>query len=87
MLTIRRVISNLWLAATPLVIILALVAALAAIGIASTIIAHVAGPEAADNFVAEIGTLFGMVVLFTPVAIAVFALISLARWFLAGNQG
>jgi hypothetical protein len=83
MLAIKRFICNAWLAATPLVIVLALVGALAAVAIVGQIIARVAGGEASDNFIANVGTLFGMLVLFAPLAIVVYALISIARWLLA----
>lgn len=79
-MAIRRLISNAWLAAPPLVILLAAVVAFALIDVASAIIARLAGTQASDNFVAEIMTLFGMLVLFTPLAIALYALVALARW-------
>ncbi|TPQ34184.1 hypothetical protein C2U70_17640 [Bradyrhizobium guangdongense] len=82
-MAIRRLISNAWLAAPPLVILLGLVAAFALIGVASAIIAHVAGVQASDNFIADIMTLLGMLVLFMPLAIAIYALVALARWISA----
>ncbi|MBR0715969.1 hypothetical protein [Bradyrhizobium liaoningense] len=85
-MTVRRLISNAWLAAPPLVILLATIAAFALIGIASVIIARIAGTQASGNFVADAMTLFGMLVLFTPVAIAVYALVALARWIVARKQ-
>lgn len=80
MLTIRRFISNSSLAATPLVILFAIVGLFALIGLASWIISAIAGPQAADNFVANVMTLFGMLVLFAPLAIMIYALVSLVRW-------
>lgn len=85
--TIRRFISNAWLAATPLVILFAIVAAFATIGLASEIIARVAGTQASENFVANVMTLFGMLALFTPLAIAIYALVLLARWLSARKRG
>ncbi len=86
MLAIKRFISNAWLAATPLMILLAIVGAFAAVAIVSQILSRVAGPQAADNFVANAGTLVGMLVLFTPLAIALYALVMLARWMLSRRQ-
>src|SRR5512139_3441841 len=54
MLTIRRFFSNAWLAATPLVILFAIVAAFATIGLASEIIARVAGTQTSENFIANV---------------------------------
>ncbi|MBR0828126.1 hypothetical protein JQ596_21555 [Bradyrhizobium manausense] len=82
-MTTRRLISNAWLAAPPLVMLLATVVAFTLIGLASAIIARIAGTQASDNFVADVMTLFGMLVLFTPLAIALYALVALARWMLA----
>ena len=75
-----------WLAATPLVILLALVAAGVMIAIASKIIEGLAGTQASENFVANTMTLFGMLVLVTPLAIAIYALVSLARWLIARRR-
>jgi hypothetical protein len=86
MLAIRRLISNMWLAATPLVILLALIAAGVAIAIASKVIEGLAGTQASENFVADTMTLFGMLVLFTPLAITIYALVSLARWLIARRR-
>jgi hypothetical protein len=86
MLAIRRFIINAWLAATPLAIMLALVAAFAIVAIISQIIARVASPEAWDNFVADAATLFGMAVLFAPLAILIYAMISITRWLLARKR-
>ncbi|GLR90447.1 hypothetical protein [Bradyrhizobium iriomotense] len=85
MLTIRRFVSTrfvstLWLAVTPLVILSAIVGVFALIGPASWIISTLAGPQAADNFVANVMTLFGMLVLFAPLAMMIYALVSLVRW-------
>ncbi|WFU44850.1 hypothetical protein QA640_21760 [Bradyrhizobium sp. CB82] len=52
----------------------------ALIGPAGWIISTVAGPQASDNFVANVMTLFGMPVLFAPLAILFYALVSLVRW-------
>jgi hypothetical protein len=76
----------MWLAATPLVILLALVTAGVVIAIASNIIEGLAGTQASENFVADVMTLFGLLVLFTPLAIAIYALVSLARWLIAGRR-
>ena len=86
MLANRRFIINAWLAATPLVIMLALVAAFAVVAIASQIIAHIAGSQASDNFVADVATLFGMAVLFAPLAVLIYAIIAIARWRLARKR-
>lgn len=85
--TIRRFVSNAWLAAAPLAILLAIVAAFVTIGLATAIIARVAGTETSENFFANVMTLFGMLVLFAPPAITVYALVSLARWLLARKHG
>jgi uncharacterized membrane protein len=82
MLAIRRFIIHAWLAATPLAILLALVAAFAVVAIASQIIAHIAGPQASDNLIADLATLFGMAVLFVPLAILTYAIIAITRWLL-----
>jgi hypothetical protein len=87
MATLRRFISNAWLAAPPLVILLAIVAAFVTIGLLSAIITRVAGAQASDNFVANVMTVFGMLMLFAPAAIAVYALASLARWWSARRRG
>lgn len=84
---IRRLISNAWLAATPLVVLLAIAGGFAVIGVASAIIARIAGTQWSDDFVANVMTLFGMLVLFAPPAIAAYALVSLARWMLARKRG
>lgn len=86
MLAIRRLISNAWLAAPPLVILLALIGAFALLGVASAIIARVAGTQASDNFVADVMTLFGMLILFAPLAIAITALVAVTRWIIARQR-
>ncbi|MGV7217183.1 hypothetical protein [Bradyrhizobium sp. UFLA05-112] len=77
--TIRRFVSNLWLAATPLVILFAIVGLFALIGTASRIVSTVAGPQVSDDFVANVMTLFAMLVLFAPLAILIYAFASLVR--------
>jgi hypothetical protein len=80
MLAIKRFIINAWLAATPLVIV-----PFAIVAIGGQIIAHIAGPQASDNFVADVFTLFGMAVLFAPIAILIYAMFAITRWMLARN--
>ncbi len=76
-----------WLAAPPLIILLAIVAAFVIIGLASEFITRLAGAQASDNFVADVITRFGMPMLFAPLAIFAYALVALARWRSARRRG
>ena len=76
--TVRRTFSNAWLAAAPLVIILLIIAALIAVMAILGVIRLAFGPDAADTALMNAMTVFGMVVVAAPVALAAYGLYRLA---------
>jgi hypothetical protein len=79
---IRRFISNSWLVAAPLVILVLLIGGLAFLGIVYAIVGYVFGAEAADNFIANAMVLFGMAFELGLLGLVIYAMFCVARWFL-----
>ena len=85
--TIRRFISNAWLAAAPLVILLLLVGGLVVLGIVlgvvTAIVRSAYGPTAAENFL--LGSVVWLAFLFALAMVGLigYGLLCIARWLLS----
>jgi hypothetical protein len=73
-------ISNAWLVAAPLVIVI--IGVFAFIGIVQAIIERVFGNETAENFVANTMVLLWMALELALLGLVLYGLFCLARWFL-----
>ena len=83
---IWRVISNTWLVAAPLVVVVLIVAVFAFIGIGQAIIERVFGSEAAENFIANTMVLLWMALELALLGLALYGLFCLARWILRKKE-
>jgi hypothetical protein len=75
-------ISNAWLVAAPLVIVIVIIGVFAFIGIVQAIIERVFGNETAENFVANTMVLLWMALELALLGLVLYGLFCLARWFL-----
>jgi hypothetical protein len=76
---IRRFISTSWLVAAPLVVIVLLIAGMALLAIADSIVEHLFGAEAADNFLANTMVSLWIALELALVALIIYGLFRLAR--------
>ncbi len=79
-------ISNAWLVAAPLVIVALLVAAFVLLGIVQAFVGWIAGPDAADNFIAIAMMLLGMAFVAMLVALPAYGVFCVARWLLKKRE-
>ena len=79
---IRRFVSNAWLVAAPLVIVVLLVAGLALLGVVYAIVGSVFGAETADNFLANAMVSFWIAFELALLGLAVYGIFCVARWLL-----
>jgi len=81
---IRRFISNAWLVTAPLVILVLLVAIPLVLAVVGAIIGRAFGPEAAENYSSSLfsAMMWGaeLALLLTPIGLAIYGLVRLARW-------
>ena len=84
---IRRFISAAWLVATPLMLLLLIVAVLIFFGVVHEIVKHLFGPETADTFLMDAGMWMAMVAfVLTPIGFTIYAMVCLARWFVGKKE-
>lgn len=83
---IRRLISNAWLAATPLVLILFIIGFFVFIDIVRRIVEYGWGIEAAEKLLINAMILAVWALALTVAGLAVYGMICLARWLLRRDE-
>jgi len=85
-LTLWRFISNAWLVAAPLVIVVLLAGVFAVIWMIQAIIGRLYGADAADTFIANAMVLLAMAFELALLGLAAYGMFCIARWLLRRKE-
>ena len=81
--TVRRLLGNAWYVAAPLLLVLGIVALLLLLKVVHAIVSFAAGPDAADNVLADVMIVIVWGLMLAAVGAVVYGLFRATRWLLA----